>query len=83
MDSRGADFSMKTVGRRIEENEVALDEARQLLRTAAAFRPADVLVPKGLYRFSSFEEADRWMRETIARTLAHHRSRISSGSVAR
>jgi len=58
------------VGRRIDRNGVSLDEARQLLRTAAALRPADVLVPKGIYRFSTFEEADRWMRETVAALAA-------------
>ena len=60
---------MKTVGRRVADS-VSLDEARQLLRTAAKLRPVDRIVPRGIYRFESFEEADRWLRETMARTLA-------------
>ena len=60
---------MKTVGRRVADS-VSLDEARQLLRTAAKLRPVDRIVPRGIYRFESFEETDRWLRETMARTLA-------------
>ena len=80
--SRTEPFRMKTVGRRAERL-VTLDEARQLLRTAAELRPVDRLVPRGVYRFESFEEADRWLRETMARTLVRHSSKISSGSAAR
>ncbi len=76
---RGAAFTMKTVGLR-QQDPASLEDARQLLKTAAELRPVDALVPRGVYRFSSFEEADRWMRRTIASTLARHRSKISSGS---
>lgn len=70
---------MKTVGLR-KQNRASLEDARQLLKTAAELRPVDALVPRGIYHFSSFEEADRWMRRMIANTLVRHRSKISSGS---
>ena len=72
---------MKTVGVR-QQSTASLEDARQLLKTAAELRPVGALVPRGIYYFSSFEEADLWMRRTIASTLARHKSKISSGSAA-
>lgn len=73
---------MKTVARRAR-TRTSVEEARQLLVTAAKLRPVDRLVPRGVYRFGSFEEAERWLTETMARTLARHRSKISSESASR
>jgi hypothetical protein len=55
---------MKTVGRR------RVDRKTQgaLQRTLAAIRGTGAVVPRGVYRFSSFEEADAWMTRTMART---------------
>ena len=47
---------MKTVGVR-QQDTASIEDARQLLKTAAELRPVDVLVPRGIYHFSSFEEA--------------------------
>jgi hypothetical protein len=73
---------MKTVGRRKFESGVLSDIA-VLQTTVAALRPVDELVPRGVYRFKTFEEAERWMIATIAATLAHRKSKTSSGSAAR
>ena len=35
------------------------------------------LIPKGIYRFRSHEEADAWMIRTIAANHARHSSRTS------
>jgi hypothetical protein len=51
---RHAGFSVKVIGHR-QERKVGIDDARELLKTAAALRPTDQLVPCGLYRFESFE----------------------------
>ena len=72
----------KTVGRR-QLRRVDWDDVRRLLATAAALRPVPDLVPRGVYRFESFAEAEAWLNGTIARTLARHKSRTSSGSAAR
>ncbi len=72
----------KIVGRR-REPRVDWEDVRRLLQTAASLRPAPDLVPRGVHRFGSFEEADAWLNQTIARTLARRKSTISSGSVAR
>jgi len=70
---------MKTVGRRrIEASAIGA-----LQRTLAAVRGTGALVPRGVYRFSSFEEADAWMTRTMARTHASLKSKISSESAAR
>ena len=52
-----------------------------LVRTAAALRGTPFLVPRGVYRFDSFEEAETWLSETIRRT--HERlSRTTSSASA-
>ena len=42
-----------------------------LARTTALLRGTAQLVPRGVYRFSSFEEADAWMTQMMLRTHAH------------
>jgi hypothetical protein len=54
-----------------------------LQRTLAAVRRTGRLVPRGVYRFGSFEEADAWMTRTMARTHASLRSKTSSASAGR
>ncbi len=73
--------TMKVVGRRKIGLSTPAD-TDQLLRTAWAIRGTDKLVPRGLYRFSSFEEADEWMTRMMARTYVHLRSRTSDASDA-
>jgi hypothetical protein len=73
---------VKVVGRR-RQPRLDWEDVRRLLATAASLRPVPDLVPRGVYRFESFEEADTWLNQTIAATLARRRSATSSGSVAR
>jgi hypothetical protein len=73
---------VKQVGRR-RQPPTDWEDVDRLLRTAAALRPFPALVPRGVYRFRSFEEADAWLTKTIARTLVRRRSRTSPGSVGR
>ena len=82
---KGYHVSMKSVGRRKTEtgNADPWAEMDRLLETAWALRPTRALVPRGVYRFSSFEEADAWMIRTMARTLALHAKKTSSVSVER
>jgi hypothetical protein len=70
---------IKTVGRR--QAEAGTSGALQ--RTLAAVRGTGALVPRGVYRFSSFEEADAWMTRMMARTHASLRSKTSPGSAVR
>jgi len=53
-----------------------------LARTAALLRGTAGLAPRGVYRFSSFDEADAWMTQMILRTHAHLSRKISSASAA-
>jgi hypothetical protein len=73
---------MKVVGRR-KIGRTTPEDADRLLRTAWAVRGTDKLAPKGVYRFKSFEEADEWMRRTMASTYVHLRSKASSDSTDR
>ena len=69
----------KTVGRR----RVDGGESGVLQRTMADVRGTGALVPRGVYRFTSFEEADAWMTRMMARTHASRKSKTSRGSAAR
>jgi hypothetical protein len=69
----------KTVGHRgTGEHDPAA-----LQRTLAAVRRTGVLVPRGVYRFASFEEADAWMTRMMARTHVSRSSTTSRASAAR
>jgi hypothetical protein len=54
-----------------------------LARTAALLRGTSALAPRGVYRFSSFEEADAWMTQMMLRTHARLSRKTSSASAAR
>jgi hypothetical protein len=68
----------KTLGSRREDGELVA-ELRTLQRTMNRLR-GRALVPRGLYRFRSHEEADRWMMREIASTHARQSSKTSSPS---
>jgi hypothetical protein len=71
---------MHSVGRRQVDGEAMADQGR-LARTAALLRGTAWLVPRGVYRFASFDEADAWMNQMILRTHEHLSRKMSSGSV--
>jgi hypothetical protein len=66
----------KTVGHRRTDGS----DPAALQRTLAAVRRTGTLVPRGVYRFRSFEEAGAWMTRMMARTHASHSSTTSSAS---
>ncbi|OFW31275.1 MAG: hypothetical protein A3H97_25075 [Acidobacteria bacterium RIFCSPLOWO2_02_FULL_65_29] len=69
----------KTVGhRRTDRHDPAA-----LQHTLAAVRRTGALVPRGVYRFHSFEEADAWMTRMMARTHVSRSSTTSCASPAR
>jgi hypothetical protein len=67
--------AMKIVsrGRRDAQN---LEDARTLLKTIHRLRGGP-LIPRGVYRFATFEEADVWMRRAMAATHVRHNSKTS------
>jgi hypothetical protein len=77
-DNRG----MRMVGRRRTDGD-ALGDQGALARTSAALRGRKALVPRGLYRFSSFEEADAWMTTMTLSTRARRSPATSPGSARR
>jgi hypothetical protein len=72
---------MKVVGSRQETS--AIEDQAALARTATALRGTPHLVPRGVYRFSSFEEADAWMTQMLLRSRAPRNPPTSSASAAR
>ena len=72
----------KIVGRR-REAAATPESTDTLLRTAWALRGGVGLAPRGLYRFSTFEEAQEWIRNEMSRRSARRRSQTSADSAAR
>lgn len=56
---------MKTVGRKPAEG--GLEAASGFLEMIIALRGDKPFLPKGVYRFKSFEEADQWSLEMMTR----------------
>ncbi len=73
---------MISVGQRSTQGDAWTDQGR-LARTAAFLRGHAGLVPRGVYRFSSFEEADAWMIRMMAEGHGHPSPTTSSASVGR
>ena len=73
---------MKVVGHRSPERATLADQG-PLARTAALMRGTRWLVPRGVYRFTSFEEADTWMTEMMRHTHERLSRQTSSASAER
>jgi len=56
------------------------ESVRQLIEADERLRGTRALVPRGVYRFATFEEADRWMEEKIACTQARQGLKTSRRS---
>lgn len=66
-------MTIKTVGRRADGGDPAT-EARTLQHTMILLR-GSALVPRGVYRFPTHEEADEWMNREIVNTLVRRKSK--------
>lgn len=64
------------------EGENPIRDAAAMQRTMNRLRGAG-LIPRGVYRFATHEEADEWMIRTIANTHAHLSSKTFSPSAKR
>jgi len=71
-----------TLGRRSTESDSWTDQGR-LARTADFLRGHSALAPSGVFRFSSFEEADAWMTRMMVAEHERPSPTTSSGSVER
>ena len=68
----GMELTSKTVGRRANGGD-PVAEAAALQRTLSALR-GRALVPRGVYRFKTHEEADEWMMREIVNTRVRLKS---------
>jgi len=59
-----AEYQQKQIGKR-KGISPKLSAANQWLKTVNALRRGKGVCRKGIYKFKSFEEADRWMEEMI------------------
>ena len=67
-----SELRMRVVGHRKVEASNVWDAVRQLTETAERIRGTRALVPRGVQRFATFEEAHEWMLEMIASTHVSH-----------
>jgi len=72
---------VKKIGGRRERDDV-LRDIEILQGTVNELRGCG-LIPRGVYRFRTHEEADEWMMRQIAANHARHGSRTSSTSARR
>jgi hypothetical protein len=73
---------MVVVGRRSGQGDEWADQGR-LARTAAFLRGRRGLVPRGVFRFSSFQEADAWMTKMMIAAQERRSPPTSSASAER
>ena len=73
---------MIVVGNRRTEGD-RWDDAARLSRTARFLRGDATLVPRGVYRFASFDEADAWMTLEMIATHERRSRPTSSASAGR
>ncbi len=72
---------MKVVGHRRIDGAALADQGR-LARTAGALRGGG-FAPHGVYPFSSFDEADRWMTTMMLRSRVRPNPKTSRASAER
>lgn len=78
-----SELRMKIVGNRKVDAANVWDAVRQLTETAEQIRGSRALVPRGVQRFTTFEEAHEWMLEMIASTHVSHGRKTSRRSAKR
>ena len=62
----------KSLGSSINLKPSLLSEADQWLRTVNKLRGADGVCKKGIYKFKTFEEADKWMERMILSSIQEY-----------
>jgi hypothetical protein len=65
--------AMKVLGRRAPPAHRNLVSAAPLLELAVRLRAGKLLIPRGLHRFHSFEEADEWSLRMMTRSSRERR----------
>jgi hypothetical protein len=63
---------MKTVGRTIKYRKGFTDELNKFFQLAAEFRKKKVFIPRGVFRFKTFEEADKWHHRVLMGKYPDH-----------
>ena len=56
----GEKQEMKTIGRGRKPKKGFTEELNQFFQLIVAFRKDNIFIPKGVFRFRSFEEAEKW-----------------------
>ncbi len=73
----------KTVGRRATSWRVTPAEAAAWQNIVARWHPGRALCDRGVFRFRTFEEADSWRMDQLARKARERRHRKTSGGSRR
>lgn len=56
---------MKIVGRKTKYEKGFSEELNQFFQTVVEFRKDKIFIPKGIFRFKTFEEAEKWRHKML------------------
>jgi len=57
--------NIKVAGKRINKLKVDWEEINDFLKLAVELSPKNRFIPKGVYKFKSHEESDKWMMKVL------------------
>jgi hypothetical protein len=57
--------NIKIVGKRVEKSNVDWKEVNNFLKLVVVLCPKNRSVPKGIYKFKSHEESDKWIMKVL------------------
>ncbi len=63
---------MKIVGRRVRYKRGFSEELNRFFQLIIEFRRDNVFMPKGVFRFKSFEEAEKWRYRMLRGKVPDH-----------
>lgn len=65
-------MTMKTVGRKRIYRKGFSEELNKFFQLAIEFRRDKVFIPGGIFRFKSFEEAEKWHNKMLRGRVPDH-----------
>jgi hypothetical protein len=63
---------VKIIGKR-KKSSLSFEDINNFLKAISALRGEKPFIPKGVYRFKTFEEAQDWTMDMITKSIPDHR----------
>lgn len=65
------EYSQKVAGKRSFSSGSGVEANDGFFKLVSCLRGNKLFIPRGVYRFTSFQESDAWMIKMMARTSKH------------